>query len=322
MLPRVWHAVHERSATAIELPSDDLLEKLKALSRPDASPERGVEMSMDGTGIDLFPLTVPHGFGWRRDWALLWADVISERAQTIRVSTGADWYMAWACNGRVVLDRTTPAGNEQPPSPLDHLVEIELRAGSNRIGVLVIAGMEGFCLHCQVAPADLEARQTRAVEERVHTARRRVEQLHHPARVQVDANRVVGTLPAPHQHASISLDMADDLTLTQAEAHWGRQQFVRAFAVIRDGFLMSDDYTPAPDDAHDRRLAAVARRADDIMYPLPMTGVTQVLSGQLDEATYVRRMARAMRHARAIAPQARWAEVFNESEVDRLSNIV
>lgn len=76
--------------------------------------------------------------------AVLSVIVEAKRPTSVRVGAGADWWMEWRINGRTVFD-TLPEGNGAEPVRRDeHVFDLPLRAGPNRIAVRVIAGRAGF----------------------------------------------------------------------------------------------------------------------------------------------------------------------------------
>ena len=80
------------------------------------------------------------------DTAVVSALVESERSRRLRIGAGSDWWMEWRVNGCVVYD-TFPEGNGAVPVRRDeHVFDLPLRAGSNRISVRVVAGRAGFKL--------------------------------------------------------------------------------------------------------------------------------------------------------------------------------
>ena len=271
----------------------------------------------DGGELDLFPLTVPDGFVSGNNLAVLMTTLEAPQAMTVRVATSADWYVAWFCNGQLCFSTFNQKGNVIfPPGPLDHDFELPLRAGRNRITVLVLAGAAGFKLFHAIAPPDLDAhRQALAAAAARHAAAMRA-QLGGEARVQVQCAQLA-PLPdftRPEHYLSFPLGRIEPGTLETWTRTVGRPRFVRAFGCIsRDTLRYGTSGA-----THERRIAqlrAVSAFCDQIMTPLPDDGVTDLLDGNLSEARYEDRMVMALQEMRAVAPNARWIEVFNESEV-------
>lgn len=97
--------------------------------------------SIDGQ-VDLSSLG--GGVAEQRE-AVLFAELESPAAQTIRVGSSADWWQQWFVNGRPVFD-TLATGNAGPQSILEHTFDMPLQAGRNVIAVRVLSGSQGWKL--------------------------------------------------------------------------------------------------------------------------------------------------------------------------------
>ncbi|HLL88456.1 MAG TPA: hypothetical protein VK324_04065 [Tepidisphaeraceae bacterium] len=268
--------------------------------------------------LDLYPLTVPAGFGWRRNVAVLFSEIELADDREVRLAAGADWHMAWWCNGRIVMHTFTDAGNaRQPITPLDHDVPLSLRRGRNLIGVVVLAGGGGFNLQTALAPTDLQ--QKRAAVERARLDRERCmrEQLRGPGRVVVDCSRSLGAYPRPQRYQSISRGMAEPASIAAARAELSPMIFARSFGCLRTEFFRHGaGWRPEPADPIDGQMRDLGGSFENVMFPLPSdVGFPEMIAGTIDESDLEDRIVAALRHLRSIAANARWLEVFNESEV-------
>ncbi len=84
------------------------------------------------------------------------------------LGAGADWWMKWWVNGRVVCD-TTALGNWVPPHPLNRTFPVRLQTGDNLVAVKIVSGGGGFVL---AACGPHERRALDARREAAHTAMR------------------------------------------------------------------------------------------------------------------------------------------------------
>lgn len=87
--------------------------------------------------------------------ALVFAEIQSDADQTVSVAAGADWWMAWYVNGKLVFD-TLVGGNQSTVQPTAHEFKMPLRRGKNLVAVKVLSGSGGFKLG--FADPDLLAR--------------------------------------------------------------------------------------------------------------------------------------------------------------------
>lgn len=317
-----WKAFHFHLTAREEFPERTLAD----LALPPEVPETlrfrdleagGVTLVAEGSELDLFRLTVPRGFLFRTNLAVLFAELDVAEADELHLSAGADWHMAWFCNGRPVFDTFRRPGNvHTPPSALDYDFRLPLGAGRNVVALAVLSGAAGFNVHVRRAPADLAARrEAEAAAQRARRATLRA-QLQRPAQIRVRADRPrPGIWHRPERHQSISARMARPDALRTWLREVGRPEFVRCFQALHRGFLTEADFSPGPAEREtDDRLRALSAASDALMVPLPLEGTRALLDGTLSEDEYRRRLVRGLEHLLAVAPNARWIEAFNESE--------
>ncbi len=103
----------------------------------------GRSVSMAGGRIDLGELLGGVVMGKTAYLvALLESDCVCE----VELGAGADWWMKWWVNGRVVCD-TLEVGNEShPPSLCDFRFPVRLAAGRNLVAIKVVSGMGSYVL--------------------------------------------------------------------------------------------------------------------------------------------------------------------------------
>ena len=197
-----------------------------------------ITLHQDSVDLDLGHLTVPKGWRFRCNLVWLFTEIEVEADRELRLCFGANWHAAWWCNGQRVADTFTQAGNGHvPPTPLDHDVILPLRSGRNLIAVEVLSGGDGFTLHVAEAPDDLEATRAARAEAAAAKAEARRLAIRGPARVEVDANQILGPFTRPERRPSISLNMAEPETLAAWVKHIGRPEMVRVFGAVHAGFL-------------------------------------------------------------------------------------
>lgn len=80
-----------------------------------------------------------------RSPAIAFAEIESDIDQTVSVAAGADWWMAWYLNGKLVFD-TLAEGNQSTVKPTAHEFKMPLRRGKNLLAAKVLSGSGGFKL--------------------------------------------------------------------------------------------------------------------------------------------------------------------------------
>ncbi len=279
----------------------------------DGVAQRPAQLHQTSEHLDLYPLTVPCGHIFRMNAAALFTEVESDEARDLKICAGGDWHMAWYCNGKLIYHTFTPAGNgRNPVTVFDHDFILPLKPGKNLIGVVVVSGGRGFYLKCAEAPADVAAkRQAIADAEQAHAVKMR-EQLQGEAKISIDCGKSLGEYLRAEQFQSISLNMAEPASIDALKRDVGHAKFYRAFGCVH-GDLILDPSASIPEH-RDEQLRAISAVTDEMMTPIPMAGVNEVLAGTMPDEAYVDGLTTALTHMRNQAPNCRWIEVFNESE--------
>ena len=78
-----------------------------------------------------------------KDSAILLTTIYVPSDTTLKVGAGADWWMAWYCNGQRVFDTLT-TGNNGASDRLKYTFDLPLKAGNNIIGCVVLSGSGGW----------------------------------------------------------------------------------------------------------------------------------------------------------------------------------
>ncbi len=86
--------------------------------------------------------------------SIVMANINSTEDRTIRIGTGADFWMEWFCNGKPVFDDLV-AGNGPGYTILDHPFDLPLKKGRNLLVGRVLAGGHGYTLAIG-SPTELE----------------------------------------------------------------------------------------------------------------------------------------------------------------------
>lgn len=311
-LPEDWSAWHVRYPTRrepTEVLAEATCEPLSFVCGAGAAASPVERVLTDNT-IDLMPLTVPRGFEYCRDIALLRTTMTCPDKLTLGITAGADWFMAWFCNGNLVHETFTHNGNGvRPPSVFDHQFALPLMAGANTLEVLVMSGGSGFKLHAAAYTHQIKAAHASQTAERMKKREQLRLKLQQSACVRVDAAIDLGPWSRPEKHHCISLGMAEDTALAAAVREVGPFEVVRAFSATR--YLGNDK--PLGDDIR-RRLRNISKASREVMFVLNSIEPRLVLSSESAGRLYVNRLVEDILRIRADAPNAVWMEVFNESE--------
>jgi hypothetical protein len=302
------------------LPADRIpldLEKYEQI--PDRMAIGGIEarpviLAQQSPELDLYPLTVPHGFRFRQNLAVLFTQWDESSAWEMAVGAGADWYMAWACNSALALSTFRTEGNKYTPvRSLDHDVTLSLRKGSNLVAVAVLCGVDGFQLKCELAPPNLESRRLQAAREAQDRQHRLAVQLEGPGFVEVRCVHRLSECLRSERYQSTSLSMMD----AEATSRWveaiGRPHVLRCFGAIPEAGLTRGSEV-GESQSVDKQLQAASEFCQRMMAPLPIAGAIDVIEGRLPEEEYVRRVEAALLRLRRHVPNADLIEAYNESE--------
>lgn len=103
----------------------------------------GQSVAFSGGRLDLGALLGGKEVG---KTAYLLAVVDAGKDGEVKLGAGADWWMKWWANGRVVCDTLASGNNLHPPGIFDHLFTVPLKAGRNLIAVKVVGGSGSFVL--------------------------------------------------------------------------------------------------------------------------------------------------------------------------------
>lgn len=107
--------------------------------------------------------------------AIAFAVINSPDKQTIKIGTGADWWMEWFVNGKSVFSTMVNGNVSGEFSIYDYTINLPLEKGANLVAVKVLSGSNTFKLWCG-GPSAITQRQqrTRAL---VDAANKRIEQV-------------------------------------------------------------------------------------------------------------------------------------------------
>ncbi len=139
----------------------------------------------DGTAIAARPVVLEDGridlntvLGSRQppgQLAAMAAGFTVERAGTVRIGAGCDWWFSCYVNGELVYSTMASGNDDYPITPDDHVFEAPVRAGVNAVVLLVKSGTASWQVAC--APTELAADSVRGrIADRM-TERLRLRQL-------------------------------------------------------------------------------------------------------------------------------------------------
>ena len=137
-LPRWWRVFTHTSPDKVDMA------KLTAipteLPGQKAVTVKGIDVLVTNDTINLSKL----GNGSvEKDPAILLTTLYVPQDTILKVGAGADWWMAWYCNGQRVFD-TLATGNNGASDRLKYTFDLPLKAGNNTIGCVVLSGSGGW----------------------------------------------------------------------------------------------------------------------------------------------------------------------------------
>ena len=104
--------------------------------------------------------------------AYLLTTMSADTACEVEFGAGADFFMKWWVNGKVVCDTMATGNRNRPPTAFDHRFKARLKAGGNLLAVKVVSGPEGFAL-AACGPRELAEEDARRKAEAAKTAKER-----------------------------------------------------------------------------------------------------------------------------------------------------
>ncbi|HEX9106279.1 MAG TPA: hypothetical protein VF832_03615, partial [Longimicrobiales bacterium] len=137
--PRGWTVFRSADLAA------DALARLTGIpaSLPGAGGPVPAERVIPAGGV--IDLVVPGRALTERAPAVVMAEVESDAERTTAMGASADWWMAWAVNGKPIFD-TLADGNGAISGPMDHVFDLPLKRGRNLLAARVLSGSQGFKL--------------------------------------------------------------------------------------------------------------------------------------------------------------------------------
>lgn len=205
----------------------------------------GISVSLDSALLDLSTLFGEVESG---NTAYVYLPVESDRAQTVTLGFGADWWMTVWLNGQMILD-TTESGNQTWPAMIDnHLVDAELREGANVLAIRFVSGAGSSLLAvggpAQMAEMDrLLVTEPPAPDQAYWSAHRQLDWT--LPDIDFSEGRVVGVQPMPSRQLFYGGEMSPQSVTGERRVFAYDQEDPRFEEPVR--LLLSKSLYPAED---------------------------------------------------------------------------